>query len=63
VRRFFSQPFAAAAPFTGRPGQVVPLAETVRAYMALLAGQYDGLPEEAFMWRGALDVAGQGGLS
>jgi F-type H+-transporting ATPase subunit beta len=51
VRRFFSQPFVVAAPFTGRPGQVVPLAETIRAYRALTAGRYDGVPEE-FMWRG-----------
>lgn len=55
VQRFFTQPFAVAAPFTGRPGQVVPLAETIRACEALLAGAYDDTPEGAFMWRGAID--------
>jgi F-type H+-transporting ATPase subunit beta len=57
ARRFISQPFAVAVAFTGRPGQVVPLAETLRAYKAILAGQYDDLPEEAFLWRGGLDIA------
>jgi RNA polymerase sigma factor (sigma-70 family) len=55
VQRFFSQPFAVAEPFTGRPGRVVPLAETIRACKALLAGAYDHLPEDAFMWRGTID--------
>lgn len=53
VQRFFSQPFAMAAPFTGREGRIVPLAETIRAYKALLSGEYDDLQEEAFIWRGA----------
>jgi RNA polymerase sigma factor (sigma-70 family) len=57
ARRFISQPFAVAAPFTGRPGHIVPLAETLRAYKAILAGQYDDVPEETFMWRGGLDIA------
>ncbi len=55
VQRFFSQPFAVAEPFTGRPGRVVPLAETIRACKALLAGAYDHLPEDAFTWRGTID--------
>ncbi len=55
VQRFFSQPFAVAEPFTGRPGRVVPLAETIRACKALLAGAYDYLPEDAFTWRGTID--------
>jgi F0F1-type ATP synthase beta subunit len=58
VQRFFSQPFAVAEPFTGRPGRVVPLAETIRSCKALLAGAYDHLPEEAFMWRGTIDEVG-----
>jgi len=52
---FFTQPFAVAESFTGRPAQVVPLAATIRACGALLAGAYDDLPEEAFLWRGTLD--------
>lgn len=55
VQRFVSQPFAVAEEFTGRAGQVVPLAETLRACKALLDGHYDDVQEEAFMWRGALD--------
>jgi len=51
---FFTQPFAVAESFTGRPAQVVPLAATIRACGALLAGAYDDLPEEAFLWRGTL---------
>jgi F0F1-type ATP synthase beta subunit len=54
VQRFLSQPFAVATPFTGRPGQVVPVAATLHAFKALVAGEYDDLPEEAFAWRGAL---------
>ena len=54
VQRFCSQPFAVAEAFTGRKGQVVPHAETIRAYDAVLAGQYDALPDEAFLWRGGL---------
>jgi len=55
IQRFFSQPFAVAEAFTGRPGEVVPLAETIRACQALLAGAYDNVPEDAFMWRGTID--------
>jgi F0F1-type ATP synthase beta subunit len=51
-----TQPFAVATPFTGRPGQVVPVAATLHGFKALLAGEYDDLPEEAFAWRGALPV-------
>ena len=54
VQQFFSQPFAVATAFTGRPGQVVPLEQTIRGYEALLAGHYDSVPEEALLWLGAL---------
>ncbi len=56
AQRFFSQPFAVATAFTGRPGQIVTLVETMQAYKALLAGEYDALPEEAFAWRGGLPI-------
>jgi len=56
AQRFFSQPFAVAEPWSGRPGVYVSRAETVRGFKALLAGAYDGLPEEEFLWRGTLDI-------
>jgi F-type H+-transporting ATPase subunit beta len=55
LQRFFSQPFAVAAPFTRRTGQIVALADTIRGCRELLAGAYDDIPEDAFMWRGAID--------
>lgn len=55
MQRFFTQPFAVAEPFTGRAGQSVPLAETIRVCEALLSGAYDGVPEEAFLWRGTIE--------
>jgi RNA polymerase sigma factor (sigma-70 family) len=55
LQRFFSQPFAVAAPFTKRSGQTVALADTIRSCRELLAGAYDDIPEDAFMWRGAID--------
>ncbi|HZO89812.1 MAG TPA: sigma-70 family RNA polymerase sigma factor [Chthonomonadaceae bacterium] len=54
VERFLTQPFFVAAPFTGVPGQYVPVQETVRDFKALLAGEYDALPEEAFLYCGTL---------
>lgn len=55
VELFLSQPFFGAEPFTKKPGRRVPLAETLRGFSDLLAGAYDGLPEEAFLMAG--DVA------
>lgn len=45
---------AVAGAFTGRPGQIVPLAETIRACKELPAGMHDDMPEYAFMWRGTI---------
>ncbi len=59
AQRFFSQPFAVAEPWSGRPGAYVSRAETVQGFKALLTGAYDGLPEEEFLWRGTLDVAAE----
>ncbi len=56
AQRFFSQPFAVAEPWSGRPGAYVSRAETVRGFKALLAGAYDDVPEEGFLWRGTLDI-------
>jgi RNA polymerase sigma factor (sigma-70 family) len=55
IRRFCSQPFFIAEPYTKRPGQFVPRAETIKAFKALLAGEYDHLPEEAFLMCGTIE--------
>jgi RNA polymerase sigma factor (sigma-70 family) len=57
LRRFFSQPFFVAEPFTGHPGRSVSRAETVQACRAILDGTYDALPEEAFLFVGGMDEA------
>jgi F-type H+-transporting ATPase subunit beta len=41
--------------FTGRPGKYVPVAETVRSFARLLAGEVDHIPEQYFLLQGALD--------
>lgn len=55
VRRFLTQPFFVAEEFTERPGQLVSRQETVAAFAALLRGEYDDLPEDAFSMCGTLD--------
>ncbi len=48
IQRFFSQPFHVAEVFTGAPGKLVPLKDTIRGFKGLLAGEYDHIPEQAF---------------
>jgi F-type H+/Na+-transporting ATPase subunit beta len=55
VERFLSQPFSVAEQFTGTPGQYVPIAETVRSFKELIAGEHDDLPESAFLLKGSID--------
>jgi F-type H+-transporting ATPase subunit beta len=55
IERFFSQPFFVAQQFTGREGRYVPLKETVRGFRAILDGEYDELPEQAFMMVGGIE--------
>jgi F-type H+-transporting ATPase subunit beta len=55
VERFFSQPFFVAEQFTGIPGRYVSLTDTVRGFRAILDGDYDDLPEQAFMMVGGID--------
>jgi len=57
VERFLSQPFFVAEVFTGSPGKLVPLAETVKSFKGLVAGEYDHLPEAAFYMVGSMDEA------
>ncbi len=52
---FFSQPFHVAEVFTGAPGKLVPLKETIRGFKGLLAGEYDHIPEQAFYMVGGID--------
>ena len=57
VERFLSQPFFAAEVFTGGPGRYVPLADTIRGFKAILDGEYDELPEQAFYMVGTVEEA------
>lgn len=48
IQRFLSQPFQVAEVFTGTPGKLVPLNETIEGFEQILAGQHDDKPESAF---------------
>jgi F-type H+-transporting ATPase subunit beta len=55
IQRFLSQPFAVAEVFTGTPGQFVKLADTVKGFKAILAGEYDSVPEGEFYMKGGIE--------
>ncbi len=57
VQRFLSQPFFVAAQFTGLEGRYVKLEDTIRSFKAVLAGEYDHLPENAFYMVGTIEEA------
>ena len=57
IQRFMSQPFFVAEVFTGAPGRFVGLKDTLRGFKALLDGEYDHLPEQAFYMVGGIDEA------
>jgi F-type H+-transporting ATPase subunit beta len=57
IQRFATQPFLVAEPFTGMPGRHVPLKETLDGFEALVSGQCDDWPEDAFYMVGSLDEA------
>ncbi|MEO9189728.1 MAG: F0F1 ATP synthase subunit beta [Acetobacteraceae bacterium] len=57
IQRFLSQPFHVAEVFTGTAGVFVPLADTVRSFKAICAGEYDHLPEVAFYMVGTIEEA------
>jgi len=64
IQRFLSQPMFVASQFTNRPGRYVPISETVRGFRAILDGEGDSLPEQAFYMRGTFDevvAAARGG--
>ena len=56
IQRFLSQPFFVAAQFTGREGQFVTVAETVRGFKEILEGKHDDIPEQAFYMQGSIDM-------
>ena len=57
IQRFLSQPFFVAEVFTGAPGKYVPLSETISGFKAILEGEYDHLPEQAFYMVGGIEEA------
>ena len=57
VERFLSQPFFVAEIFTGSPGKLVSLADTIKGFKGLVDGDYDHLPEAAFYMVGNMDEA------
>ncbi len=61
IQRFLSQPFFVAEVFTGTPGVYVSLKETIRGFKAIVEGEYDHLPEQAFYMVGTIDEAAEKG--
>ena len=61
IQRFMSQPFHVAEVFTNIPGQFVQLEDTIRSFKGIVAGEYDYLPEQAFLMVGAIEGAVENG--
>ena len=57
IERFLSQPFHVAEVFTGTPGTLVGLTDTIKAFQGLCDGEYDHLPEQAFYMVGTIEEA------
>mgnify|MGYP001795121229 CR=1 FL=1 len=57
IQRFLSQPFHVAEVFTGSPGVLVSLADTIKGFKGLVDGKYDHLPEAAFYMVGTIEQA------
>ncbi len=55
IQRFLSQPFFVGEVFTGFPGKFVSMKDTVRSFKAILDGEYDDVPEQAFYMKGSVD--------
>jgi len=55
IQKFLSQPFHVAEQFTGIPGKYVPLKDTIRSFKAIVEGEYDHLPEQAFYMVGPIE--------
>ncbi len=59
MQRFLSQPFSVAEVFTGSPGKYVSLKDTITGFKAIVNGDYDHLPEQAFYMVGTIDEAAE----
>jgi F-type H+-transporting ATPase subunit beta len=57
IQRFLSQPFFVAEVFTGASGKYVPLKDTIAGFQAIVNGEYDRLPEQAFYMVGPIEEA------
>ena len=57
IQRFLSQPFHVAEVFTGTPGKLVALEDTIKGFRAIVDGEYDDLPEQAFYMVGTIEDA------
>jgi F-type H+-transporting ATPase subunit beta len=57
IQRFLSQPFFVAEAFTGTPGRYVKLEDTIDGFERLVNGEFDDLPERAFLFVGTIDEA------
>lgn len=57
IERFLSQPFLVAEVFTGKKGEITPLADTIRSFEEICDGKWDHLPEDAFLYVGAIEQA------
>jgi F-type H+-transporting ATPase subunit beta len=57
IQRFFSQPFHVAEVFTGSPGILVSLEDTIKGFKEIIEGKHDNLPEAAFYMVGSIDDA------
>jgi F-type H+-transporting ATPase subunit beta len=57
IQKFLSQPFFVAEQFTNQPGKFVELPDTIRSFKAIVDGEYDHLPEQAFYMVGAIEEA------
>ncbi len=55
IEKFFSQPMHVAEAYTQKHGKYVTVAETVRSFKGLIAGDYDRVPEDCFLWAGSID--------
>jgi len=61
VQRFLSQPFFVAEVFTGTPGKYVAVKDTISSFKAIVEGEYDHLPEQAFYMIGGIEEAAERG--
>ena len=55
IQKFLSQPFSVAQEFTGMQGKFVPIKETIRGFGGIVEGEYDDIPESAFLFAGTID--------